>query len=216
MFTGLVEQVGIIKSRELHGGSGKLQIKPMQAIENPAYGESIAINGVCLTLERSLPDGTLEFHAMEETFKRTNLGEIGIGGMVNLERAMRLGDRFGGHIVSGHVDGVGKVVSFKKNGSDIELKISLSKDLQPYLVAKGSICIDGISLTLVQVTEDTFTVHLIPVTLADTALQSREVGDLVNLETDLIGKYVVQQLEHFRQKGSNVTMDMLADAGFMD
>ncbi len=215
MFTGLIEQVGVLKKRELHSGSGKLYIQPSRPLENPIFGESVAVNGTCLTLEKCENDHTLVFHALEETFRRTNLGELSIGSKVNLERAMQLGDRFGGHIVSGHVDCVARVLSFKKGASDYELKVELPPQLVPFLIEKGSICIDGVSLTIGRLSADSFSVFLIPVTLAETALIERKSGELVNLEGDLIGKYVAKQLANYQSNSSNVTMQTLSDAGFM-
>ncbi len=216
MFTGLIESTGKIKSRTVSGGAGKLVIKAENMLPGLKFGESIAVNGVCLTLEQELSDGSLEFHTLEETLHRTNLGKTPIGGSVNLERALKLGDRFGGHLVSGHVDAVAAVISLKKTGSDYELRVCLPEQLRPFLVEKGSIAIDGISLTLVDLTEDTFSVHLIPVTLDETALKFRQKGDLVNLEADVIGKYVQKQLSLMEVAGklSKVTLELLKNSGW--
>jgi riboflavin synthase len=216
MFTGLIESTGKIKSRTVSGGAGKLVVKAKKTLPELKFGESIAVNGVCLTLEQELADGSLEFHTLEETLNRTNLGKTAIGGIVNLERALRLGDRLGGHMVSGHVDTVSPVISLKRTGSDYELRVSLPEQLRPFLVEKGSIAVDGISLTLVDVTEDAFSVHLIPVTLEETALKFRKKGDLVNLEADVIGRYVQKQLSIMKtaDKPSKVTLKMLKDSGW--
>ncbi len=210
MFTGLVETTGTIISR----GGGKLLIRPDKPFEALQFGESIAINGACLTLEKNHPDGTLEFHTLDETLKRTCLAAKSIGAKVNLERALRVGDRLGGHIVSGHIDCVSKIIEMNRSGTDVELKIAIPPELAPYLVEKGSIAIDGISLTLVQVTEEFFTVHLIPVTLAETALEYAKNGDIVNLEGDIIGKYVERQLLLSKGKGSNISMETLFSSGW--
>jgi riboflavin synthase len=192
MFTGLVETTGTIISR----GGGKLLIRPDKPFETLQFGESIAINGACLTLEKNHPDGTLEFHTLDETLKRTCLGAKNIGAKVNLERALRVGDRLGGHIVSGHIDCVSKIIEMNRSGTDIELKIAIPPELAPYLVEKGSIAIDGISLTLVQVTEHA------------------KNGDIVNLEGDVIGKYVERQLRLDSVNSTKITMDKLFNAGW--
>ena len=211
MFTGLIEQTGVLKSR----GANHLSIRPARRFNDVRYGESIAVNGCCLTVERETPDGTIVFFTLAETLRCTNLGEIPLGGMVNLERALRLGDRLGGHIVSGHVDGTGRVLSARTDSSgDLVLRVALAPELAPEVVEKGSIAVDGISLTVVEVTGESFTVHLIPVTQHDTSLIGRKPGEIVNLETDLLAKYVRKQLAP-GQKSCGITMETLAGAGFL-
>ena len=150
MFTGLVESVG-----KLVGRSGEhIRVRPARRLDSPQFGESVAVNGCCLTLERDFADGTLEFFTLAETLDRTNLGRLPIGSAVNLERALRLGDRLGGHLVSGHIDCVAPVLSFAKCADgDFELTVELPELLAPEVVEKGSIAIDGVSLTVVRVTE---------------------------------------------------------------
>ena len=217
MFTGLVEMTGT-----LAGCSGEyLRIRPGRTFENPVFGESVAVNGCCLTLERQLPNGDLEFFTMAETLKRTNLGSLKNGDAVNMERALKLGSRIGGHLVSGHIDGTGEVLDFhRRPDGDYELKISLTPVLAPEVVEKGSIAIDGVSLTVVRAEADFFTVHLIPVTRDETALVQRKKGSLVNLETDMLAKYVRRQLAWMNSTaetgaGSGITMDTLREAGFL-
>lgn len=215
MFTGLIETTGVITARTEHGEAGSLTVRPRRAFTDLQYGESIAVNGACLTLEQARADGLLVFHTLAETLRRTNLGLLPIGGNVNLERALRLSDRLGGHLVSGHIDAVGQVIELKAVGGDYELSVSAPEVLLPYLVEKGSVTIDGISLTLVKVTDDYFTVELIPVTLEETALRDRASGAAVNLEGDLLGKYVERQLQlAARGPRKGVTMDMLREAGW--
>lgn len=218
MFTGIIQGTGRIAARTLSGEAGKLTVEPLFRFENPQYGESIAVNGACLTLE-SYSEGRLVFHVMEETFRRTNLGHLAIGGMVNLERAMSAGDRFGGHIVTGHIDGVGRILSCGKAGSDTEYVVELPEQAAPFLAPKGSIAVDGISLTLASLEHDRFAVRIIPVTWRETALRFRKTGDLVNLEADLIGKYVHHQLQTYFSKREapekGITMDDLTEAGFL-
>ena len=214
MFTGLVEKRGVIVERNVSGGSGVFSVRPESSFENLKYGESIAVNGTCLTMERELSDGTVVFHVLAETLKRTNLGALAIGGLVNMERALAVGDRLGGHIVSGHVDTVGAIRAVRSIGDDFEYEVEMPAELKPFMVEKGSITIDGISLTVVSVGDSSFTVHLIPVTLAETALQERKVGDMVNLEGDIIGKFVARQMSLGNYGVSNVSMNSLHEAGW--
>ena len=210
MFTGIVEMRGQILARRGH----QLLIRSAKPLTAPVYGESIAVNGCCLTLEECR--GTeLVFHVLAETLDRTNLGQLKNGASVNLERALKVTDRLGGHLVSGHIDAVGKVLS-RKVDKDVELTVSFPEELAKYIVWKGSIAIDGVSLTVAKLEKSALTVCLIPVTLAETALEEREPGDPINLETDMAGKYIVRQLELAEaDKSSKITMDTLAEAGFL-
>jgi riboflavin synthase len=212
MFTGLIETTAEIIGRDIN----KLRLRPAKAFEDLIRGESIAVNGACLTLESHDADGILEFHTLEETLTRTNLGSIRIGGLVNLERALQVGARLGGHIVTGHIDTTAEFLGMRKQGDDIEYRVALPEEIKPYMASKGSISLDGVSLTLVDIAEDSFSVHLIPVTLEETALGQRQTGDIINLEADLLGKYVQRQLACFMDKkpASNVTMENLIKAGW--
>lgn len=217
MFTGLVESTGTLVSREAHGNAGKLTVRSARPFRELQFGESIAVNGCCLTLEKAQGE-LLVFHTLAETLSRTNLGELPLGATVNLERALMVGARLGGHMVSGHIDATGTVLRRSRSGDDEVLAIRYPAELGKYLVPKGSIAIDGVSLTLLEVTPEFFSVALIPVTLAETALVLRRPGAAVNLESDLVGKYVYHQL---LQAGaisgarSGVTMDTLLEAGFL-
>jgi riboflavin synthase len=218
MFTALVQQDGTLVS----ASSGRLLIRPAHRIENPVTGESIAVNGCCLTLERVNAAGELEFHTLAETLSRSNLGRLVPGSPVNLERALALGDRLGGHLVQGHVDAVAEVVDQKRNSNgDVELVVRIPEGFAVELVEKGSITIDGVSLTVAALTEQTFSVCLIPQTLADTALSSKSAGTFVNLEGDIIGKYVRRFLEVANDSGSQkntssgITYEKLREAGFL-
>lgn len=216
MFTGLVEQIGVLQRR----GGGKLVIKPQKAISDPQTGESIAVNGCCLSLEEVSRSGELVFHTLDESLARTNLSYLTPGSYVNLERAMASHSRFGGHIVQGHVDGTGRILDFRQlSCGDWELVVSLPEELAPEVVHKGSIAIDGVSLTVARLEADRFAVRLIPLTLQDTALSQRKVNDPVNLESDIIGKYVRRQLELINRpvntaSSGSVTMEKLQEAGF--
>ena len=213
MFTGLVESVGTLRQRS----GNKAVVVPGKKWDDLVYGESIAVNGCCLTLEQCLPNGDLVFHTMEETLRRTNLGKIPVGAKVNLERAMCAGARLGGHIVQGHVDCCSKVLEFKHlEDGDVELLIALEENDFSLIVEKGSVALDGVSLTVVEAEKDFFGVRLIPVTLAETTLGSHKAGSFINVEFDIIGRYVIRQMEFAAatKKSSGITMDTLREAGF--
>lgn len=189
MFTGLVETLGTITRIIAEGPAKRFSIDAGQVATDAAIGDSICINGCCLTVVEI--DGTvLDFEAGEETLSRTNLGELVVGSPVNLERSLAVGDRMGGHYVSGHIDDCGHLVDRVDDPPWANLRFKMPTRLASQVAAKGSIAIDGISLTVVDVTEDTFSVALIPHTLSVTTLGVRKVGDRVNLETDLLAKYV--------------------------
>lgn len=192
MFTGLVEATGRVREIEA-GGMSRISISATEISEDVAIGDSISVNGVCLTVSE-MRDGLLVFNAMRETLRRTALGELGEGSIVNLERAMSPQSRFGGHIVQGHVDGVGQVVGVEPEGGAEIWTFRAPESVLRYTVEKGSICVDGISLTVVSVTDDSFTVSILPQTRAATNLSALGVGDGVNLEADVIGKYVERLL----------------------
>lgn len=213
MFTGLVESVGTLRQRS----GNKVVVSPGKKWDDLVYGESIAVNGCCLTLEQNLPNGELVFHTLEETLRRTNLGKIPVGSKVNLERAMRATARLGGHIVQGHIDCCSQVLELKHlPDGDVELLVALDGENMPLIVEKGSVALDGVSLTVVEAENDFFGVRLIPVTLTETALASRKPGSFINVEFDIIGRYVMRQLEFavMDKKRSGITMDTLRDAGF--
>jgi riboflavin synthase len=190
MFTGIVEDIGTVK--EIKPGTKEvlftIKTKNIE-VKEIKPGDSISINGICLTVI-SIGDGAFTIEASHETLKRTNLSKLKIGSKVNLERSLRLNDRLGGHIVNGHVDGVGKVDSMRKRGKSVEIWFSLSKGLSRYVVEKGSIAIDGVSLTVNAVNGDRFLVNIIPYTQKATIFGKMKPGDLVNIECDIIGKYV--------------------------
>ena len=193
MFTGIVEELGAVVALEPGADSARLTLRGPLVTSDAEHGASIAVNGVCLTVT-DLSDDTFSVDVMAETLRRTNLGEPRPGDPVNLERAMPAAARFGGHIVQGHVDGTATVTAREPGDRWEVVRFSLPRDLAPYLVQKGSITIDGVSLTVVEVTDDTFAVSLIPLTLALTTLGSRAVGDTVNLEVDVLAKYVERLL----------------------
>ena len=193
MFTGLVEEVGRV-SRLEEGEMLGLSISAHRAAEGTRVGDSVSVNGVCLTVDET-NGRTLTFYAMPETLRRTALGGLAEGSAVNLERAMAAGSRFGGHIVQGHVDGVGEVLGLRPEGEAEIWEFAAPESVLRYAVEKGSVCVDGISLTLVSVKERSFTVSILPQTRANTNLAELGEGDRVNLEADVIGKYVERLLE---------------------
>lgn len=217
MFTGIIECQGEFISRSKTSDSARLLIKPEKKFLDPVIGESVSVNGCCLSLEKFNGDGSLEFFTLEETLQKTNLGLLKTHQKVNLERAMQPSGRMGGHIVSGHVDGTSEVLSFVKEGNDYVLKVRMIKELRPYFVPKGSIAINGVSLTLVELDSRCFGVHLIPLTLNDTVLGTLKRGDIVNIETDVLGKYVYSMVKTYMQNGSDntVTMEKLLNAGLL-
>lgn len=193
MFTGLVEEVGQIGGLNPTDGSLVLVINCRKVIEDAALGDSIAVNGCCLTVTRLLEDG-FEALASHETLSLTNLGDLRVGSPVNLERSVTLNSRMGGHLVQGHVDGTGTVVSFAAEGDSQRWKFAAPPALMAQMIMKGSITVNGVSLTVAGLGSDSFEVALIPATLELTTFPSLKPGDRVNLETDLIGKYVFRYM----------------------
>lgn len=213
MFTGIVEEKGKLIEKQIHGNSGTLRIAASIVLENTKIGDSIAVNGVCLTVT-TLGDGVFTADVMAETIRRSSLGSLMPGAHINLERAMAADGRFGGHIVSGHIDGTGEIVSMTREGNATLITIKADSKILNLIVEKGSITIDGISLTVASVTKEDFMVSIIPHTGDATTLMERKVGDLVNLENDLIGKYVQRLLgisnEYITDNnGSGITLEML-------
>ena len=211
MFTGLIEDIGKLVGLERHGKAAKLSVSTSLPLVKIAVGDSIAVNGACLTVESS-GAGVIHFHTLAETLSRTNLGLASKGAPLNLERALCLGRRLGGHIVTGHVDFCAEVLAAGRKGDDFELDIAIPEGQQNYFVEKGSVAVNGVSLTIADVKPDCFKVCLIPLTRAKTNLDFLRPGDKVNVETDILGKYVVGMLHAPEKKG--VTMDTLINAGF--
>jgi riboflavin synthase len=189
MFTGLIEDVGRVGALTRKKGSAILTVETKLAARAMALGASVAVNGACLTVVKKLK-GAFTVDVSPETLARTNLAQLERGNLVNLEQSMRLQERLGGHLVTGHVDGVATVESIRKQGEFIIFDFRLPVRLGAFLVAKGSVAVDGISLTVNACRRDGFSVAIIPFTLRHTNLQARSLGDKVNIETDLIGKYV--------------------------
>lgn len=216
MFTGIIEEVGVVKSIQRGAASSFIQISADTVLSDAHIGDSIAVNGVCLTVT-DLAGNSFKADVMNETLSRSSLGLLKNGSPVNLERAMSAQGRFGGHIVSGHIDGTGIITDIKKDGIAVWYTVSADSDILHYIVEKGSIAIDGISLTVAAVTDKSFSVSIIPHTCANTILTSKKMGDTVNLENDIIGKYVEKLLmrENTEKSGkTGITEEFLAKNGF--
>lgn len=207
MFTGIVEEVGTIKST----GQGRLVFSAQKVLEGTKLGDSIAVNGTCLTVIE-MSDATFTIEIMPETLRRTSLGSLHPGDPVNLERALAVGARLGGHFVQGHVDDTGKIVSLTPEGEAILMRVSTSPAIMRYVVEKGFIAVEGTSLTIVECDASSFMISLVGFTRENTVLGNKRPGDLVNLEVDIIAKYV----EHLAGKEkSGITAEFLADHGFV-
>ena len=194
MFTGIVEEMGIVEAIEPLDQASRIRIRGPIVTSDVQPGDSISVNGVCLTVVDPA-QGTFAADVMAETLSRSSLAAIEVGAAVNLERAARVDSRLGGHIVQGHVDGIGHVSGIQQQENWTLMTIELPDELSRYLVEKGSITVDGVSLTVVSVTPHEFVISLIPTTLAETTLGSKSTGDTVNLEVDVIAKYVEKMLE---------------------
>ena len=215
MFTGIVEEIGEIIRIERVSRSAILHIRCQKVLEGTQTGDSIAVNGVCLTVT-SLKERGYTADVMAETLGRSSLGTLRPGSRVNLERAMPADGRFGGHIVAGHIDGTGIVQEVDRDETAVWYRITAEPQVLRYIVEKGSVTIDGISLTVAKVTGKDFSVSVIPHTQANTVLSDRGAGDFVNVETDIIGKYVEKLLlpQETPQKKSRLTVEYLAENGF--
>jgi riboflavin synthase len=201
MFTGIIESVGVVSEVRPEGDLVHLSIEAPEVALDVGQGDSVAVNGACLTVTE-YGAGRVCFDAVRETLERTALGGLRGGSRVNLERAMRADGRLDGHIVQGHVDGTGRVERLERDGDDVRLFIACDPEIGGWLVEKGSVTVDGVSLTVVSVGDAGFDVALIPHTLAVTTLGERQPGDLVNVEADVLGKYVKRYLERLLPQGA--------------
>lgn len=217
MFTGLVEEIGVVKGISKGTKGAKLTIKAKKVIQGINLGDSICSNGVCLTVTEFNGD-SFEVDVMAETMRRSNLSKINIGDSVNLERALRADGRLGGHIVSGHIDGTGEIVEYEKEDNAVWISIKADSSILRYIVQKGSIAIDGVSLTVAYIDNEVFKVSIIPHTGEETTLLKKVTGAEVNLECDIIGKYVEKLLglsTKVEEKKSSLSEDFLRLNGFM-
>ena len=216
MFTGIVEETGILKSIRASSREARLQIACKKVLEHTDIGDSISVNGICLTVV-SLQETCFEADVMEETLRRSSLGSLQTGAMVNLERAMAADGRFGGHLVSGHIDGTGTVVGIEPRANAVWFTIRAKEPQLRYIVEKGSVALDGVSLTVANVTEEEFQVSVIPHTIQVTALKQKKPGDLINIECDMVGKYIeklFRPLPEKKEKKTEITEEFLKKYGF--
>lgn len=218
MFTGIVEDTGTVESARSSGGVVQLRVSTSLDLADTRLGDSIAVDGVCLTVTALEPGprSVVTFDVGPESLRVTALSRLAPGSRVHLERALRLGDRLGGHLVQGHVDGVGTVLSRRAHDGTLELRVGAPAEVLGLCIHKGSITIDGVSLTLNALDDEAFEVWLIPHTLERTHLGDKKPGDLVNLENDLIGKYVERLLSRGRAAAGGVTWDLLRKTGFVE
>ena len=217
MFTGIVEELGAVASLLRGADSANLAIVARVVLQQLKLGDSIAVNGVCLTVT-SFNERQFSADVMAETLAKTNLGSLKPGDKVNLERALALGDRLGGHLVSGHIDGVGRIIKLARHDIAMVVTIAAPAEVMRYIIRKGSVAIDGISLTVVDYTPDSFSVSLIPHTAAATTLGFKQVSASVNLEGDMIGKYIEKWFTAGAEKerpGQGMSAEFLAQHGFL-
>jgi riboflavin synthase len=215
MFTGIIEEVGIVKVLQFIKDSAAIEIEATRILEDLWHGSSIAVNGVCLTVRERIRQG-FQAELSQETLARSSFGRLKKGSRVNLERPLLATGRLGGHFVQGHVDCVGTVLAIDSNAGFASYQFSLPPEIQPYVVEKGSIAVDGISLTVAQLRQDSFQVAVIPHTLENTNLSTRRVRDLVNLECDVLAKYVesiLKQRSELKREPA-LTLETLKDQGY--
>ncbi|MDR1066389.1 MAG: riboflavin synthase [Clostridiales bacterium] len=211
MFTGIIEEIGTILS--LNKGVSSVRLNIRSAFEDIRLGDSVAVNGVCLTADALTKDG-FAADVMPETMRKTSFDKLRAGSKVNLERALRLDGRLGGHIVSGHIDGTGVIESFKKEDNAIWIAVRAPKPTLAYIVEKGSIALDGVSLTVASLSENSFSVSVIPHTARETVLLEKRPGDIINIECDVIGKYILKLASSCKQPKGRITADFLRLNGF--
>ncbi len=215
MFTGLIEEIGTVKNIRKGNTSSQITIGAQKVMEDIKQGDSICTNGACLTvISYSIREFTVD--VMAETMRRTNLNNLKSGSKVNLERALKLNDRLGGHLVSGHIDGTGIITELKKEDNSLWITIKADESVLKYIVFKGSVSIDGISLTVAEANNKQFKVSIIPHTTQETTLLSKKIGESINIECDLIGKYVEKFITNAAntKQQSNIDMDFLRENGF--
>lgn len=214
MFTGITEHLASVENLSLKAGGGELFLNFSGFYNDLTLGESIAINGTCLTI-REISGKVVSFDVSGETLKKTTLGKFRSSENVNIERALRVGDRLGGHFVTGHVDGIGTVKGKKQSTDQCTMSFSVEKRLADMMIEKGSVAIDGISLTIVDLADGAFSVALIPYTLTSTTLGFKKVGDPVNIEIDMMGKWIKKLLMNIQEGKPGITQEQLMEQGFL-
>jgi riboflavin synthase len=214
MFTGLIEQVGTLGRLTRSDNGSVIEINGAHWAEPLVAGESVAVSGACLTVTRMWNDG-FACDVLGETLNVTSIGKRSPGALLNLERALRMGDRLGGHFVTGHIDCIGTIISVKQPGRDYVLQISVPEESAKYIVHKGSIALEGISLTIASIQKESVEVHIIPTTWDKTNLKSLKAGDVVNIETDLLGKIIQRHLQDYGSADTGITTAKLIETGFL-
>ena len=212
MFTGIIEDIGTVKAVNSGRNSMQLTVSSKKIVEDVHLGDSIAVNGICLTVI-SFTNDSFTVDVMPESVKATSIQDVQVGSPVNLERAMSANGRFGGHFVTGHIDGTGTILRKRPEENAVYYDIKINAELSRYCIPKGSVAIDGTSLTIFGISDDILTVSLIPHTLAITLLGRKKAGDIVNIENDMLGKYVLHQVQN-QQSKSNITEQLLRQNGF--
>ncbi|MGR3319690.1 MAG: riboflavin synthase [Candidatus Anammoxibacter sp.] len=213
MFTGIIEHLGKVENTTRKPASMVISVNIGELTNDVKEGDSISVNGICLTVT-TIKGSVVTFDVLQETLSRTSLKDIKVSEKVNIERALKVGDRMGGHFVTGHIDGTGVIAKKIKQPGQTTLWVEVSSKLGQLMIEKGSIAIDGISLTLVEVKDTSFSVALIPYTLSETTLGFRDVGNIVNLELDMIGKWVKKIVSTEHDHSSGLTKEKLKDQGF--
>jgi len=214
MFTGIIEEIGTIIGIERTTKSCKLTINAKKIVDDCKIGDSIAVNGACLTVT-GRSDNAFTADVMAETLRRTNLEYLKTGDKVNLERSLRPTDRLGGHIVAGHIDDIGKIISLVPEGIATLMNVSVSENITKYIAVKGSICVDGVSLTVTEVTDNGFGVSLIPFTKEITTLGLKRIGDMVNIEVDMLARYIERIMMAYRIEKKEISEEFLREHGFV-
>ncbi|MCH8291316.1 riboflavin synthase [Candidatus Poribacteria bacterium] len=214
MFTGIIEEIGFIKQIQRKPQGGTLAIAASHVLVDSKIGDSIAIDGACLTMTQ-VDEAGFKADISAETLRRTTLGERKLGDAVNLERPLQLGDRLNGHLVLGHVDDVGTISGWQDEGDSSLMRVSVSSEVMRYVVYKGSVCVDGISLTIASLFDDGFEIALIPHTKAVTTLGSKQIGNRVNIEVDLLGRYIERLLTNQSPKSDSIDLAFLAEHGYL-
>lgn len=212
MFTGIIEELGVVESLEIRGSSGMLSVIAKKISSDTFEGDSISVNGTCLTVTQNSA-GILKFDVSKETLQKTNIGNLKSNDRVNLERALKANQRLGGHFVAGHIDCTTKIRRKEKLQETIKIEFGMYPEISKYIVSKGSITVDGISLTVAEVFKDSFTVYIIPYTLTNTTLGFKKEGGTVNIELDILAKYVDKSLS--ANEKSNITKEFLTEHGFI-
>lgn len=214
MFTGIIEEIGFIKQIQRKPQGGTLAIAASDVLVDSKIGDSIAIDGACLTMTQ-VDEAGFKADISAETLRRTTLGERKLGDAVNLERPLQLGDRLNGHLVLGHVDDVGIISGWQDEGDSSLMRVSVSSEVMRYVVYKGSVCVDGISLTIANLFDDGFEIALIPHTKAVTTLGSKQIGNRMNIEVDLLGRYIERLLTNKSPKSDSIDLAFLAEHGYL-